>query len=174
MTIKIKYLEQKEIPELYEILSQEEIFSNLLANPYVITETNLASYLLATDPSTIAQAYSIYLNETLVGVITINNISLLKKSAYLGVLAIDQRRHDKKVTGLCVKAAKWAIRYVFETLGLNRVYAHTWSDNEKMDAVYKRVGATHEGTEREHTWKQGSFVDMKIWAILRKDWDNGE
>ena len=171
--MRMKYLEQNEIPELFKIVSQDTIAPYLLANPNIITETNLGSYLLLTDPGTIAQAYTIYLDDTLVGVITINNISLLKKSAYLGILAIDQTINDKKVTGLCVKAAKWAIRYVFETLGLNRIYAHTWSDNEGMDAVYKRVGATHEGTEREHTWKQGKFVDMKIWAILRKDW-NGD
>jgi RimJ/RimL family protein N-acetyltransferase len=164
---KIKLLEAHEIPELFKIISDQDIAKHLVADPTVITESNLAAFLLTTDPGTTATAYSIYSREGLVGVVTLNNISLIKKSAFVGVIAIKQTVKDK---GFGLNAVKWLLKHSFDTLGLNRVYSHTWSDNKRMDAFYKHLGIFYEGTEREHTWKQGKFVDMKIWSILRREY----
>ena len=163
----IKLLETYEIPELFKILSDPGIAKNLVADYSMLTENNLFGWLLATQSGTTAVAYSIYSGDELVGVITLNSISLIKQSAFIGVVAV-----RKGVNGGCgLKASRWLIKHCFKTLGLNRVYGHTWADNEKMDALYKRLGAVHEGTEREHTWKQGKFVDMKIWSILRREYN---
>lgn len=164
--MRIKLTEQHEIPALYDIFIQDGIEFNFCADPTVITELNLGSWLLKTEPGTASKSFTIYSDNNVCGVVTINNISHIKNSAYIGVIAI-----KSGVGGLIgVKAAKWIINYAFETLNLNRLYAHTWADNTKMDSLYKRIGATHEGTEREHTWKQGSYVDMKIWGILRREY----
>ena len=162
----IKLLESYEIPELFKILSETGIANNLVADTTVLTVSNLFQWLLATQSGTTAVAYSVYSKDELAGVITLNNISLIKKSAFIGVTAV--RNSSKGIPG--VMAAKWMLNHCFNTLGLNRVYAHTWADNDKMDSFYRLLGATHEGTEREHTWKQGKFVDMKIWSILRREY----
>jgi RimJ/RimL family protein N-acetyltransferase len=165
--MKIKYLESHEIPKLFSILLKSGVAVNLTVNPHVITENTLPTFLLATEPDTKAEAFSIYLGDELIGVVTINNISLTKNSAYIGLLAIDR----EKTKGSGLKVIKWVLRYCFQTLNLNRAYGHTWSDNPNMDRIYEHIGAVHEGTEREHTWKQGQYVDMKIWAVLRREWE---
>ena len=162
----IKLLEAYEIPELFKIMSDPYVSENLVADTTVITENNLFPFLLFSQSGTTAVAYSIYSKEELVGVITLNNISLIKKSAYIGITAV--KKTSKGIAG--ITAAKWLLAHCFDTLGLNRVYAHSWTDNDKMDHFYKLLGATHEGTEREHTWKQGRFVDLKIWAILAREY----
>jgi len=162
----IKLLEDYEIKELFNIISDPDIINNLVEDATKITERTLPSFLLSTLPGTSSNAYAIYSDDELVGVITLNNISLIKRSAYIGSIAI-----KKGVSGLCgLKATKSILEYCFETLGLNRVYAHTWEDNAKMDVLYRRVGATLEGIEREHTFKNGRFVDLKIWSILRREY----
>jgi RimJ/RimL family protein N-acetyltransferase len=120
-------------------------------------------------PGTVSNAYAIYSDNELAGVITLNNISLIKRSAYIGFIAV--KKGVKAGCGL--NAAKMILKHCFDTLGLNRVYGHTWTDNERMDAFYKRLGATLEGIEREHTFKNGKFVDMKIWSILKREYHHG-
>jgi [ribosomal protein S5]-alanine N-acetyltransferase len=165
--MRIKLLEAHEIPELYRILMDPEIAWALTADPTVITEKNLASFLLKTEPGTLSRAYAIYEAGKLVGCFTLNNISHIKNSAFLGVIAV------KKGAGNMIgyKAGKWAKKLCFEQLNLNRMYGHTWADNPRMDAFYKRQGATLEGIEREHCWKNGKYVDLKIWGILRREYD---
>jgi len=165
--MRIKMLEAYEVPELYKILSKPAIAKHLAANPTVITENTLGSFLLTTDAGTSSVAYSVYEKEQLMGVITLNNICHIKNSGYIGVLAMDDCPQG---VGSGVRAAKWLLTHCFENLNLNRVYSHTWSDNERMDSFYERIGGVYEGTERQHTWKNGKYVDMKIWSMLRSEW----
>lgn len=162
----IKLLEDYEIKDLFDIISDPEIIGNLTEDPTQVTANNLPSFLLRTVPGTGSTAYAIYCDDELSGVITLNNISLIKRSAYIGFIAV------KKGSRCGLSAAREVIGHCFETLGLNRVYGHTWADNERMDSFYKRLGATLEGIEREHTFKNGRFVDMKIWSILRREYYN--
>lgn len=162
----IKLLEAYELSDVFNILSDENIVYNLCADPTLVTASNVADFLLTTNRGTSSVAYCIYEDEKVVGVVTLNNINYQKSSAYIGVLAVSKT--SKPLTG--IKSAKWLINHCFNTLNLNRVYAHTWADNEGMDSFYRLLGATHEGTEREHTYKRGKYVDMKIWSILRREW----
>lgn len=162
----IKLLENYEVKELFSIISDPEIIGNWVEDITKVTVNNLPSFLLQTFTGTTAVAYGIYSGNELSGVITLNNISLIKRSAYIGILGV--KKGAKPWCGL--NAAKDVIKHCFETLGLNRVYGHTWSDNERMDMFYKRLGATLEGIERESTFKNGKFVDLKIWSILRREY----
>jgi RimJ/RimL family protein N-acetyltransferase len=162
----IKLLEGFEIPRLFDILSDPAISQNLVADTSVLTVNNLFSWLLMTQPGTTSTAYSIYSDDALVGVITLNNISLTRRSAFVGILAV----MSGVKPGVGLNACRWILAHCFDTLGLNRVYGHTWADNERMDALYRRLGGTLEGIEREHTWKNGRFVDMKIWSILAREY----
>lgn len=172
--MEIKLLEVDELPALYAILSKPDISKNLTVNPYKVTEKNIGQFLLSTEQDTSAEAFAIYVSGVLVGCITLNNISLLKHSACIGALIIDDESQSDGLLNVGMKATKWAIDYALRTLRLNRIYAHTWSDNVKMEAMYKRLHAVYEGTEREHAWKEDQYVDRKRWSILRREWIGGE
>jgi RimJ/RimL family protein N-acetyltransferase len=162
----IKLLEDYEVNGIFDIISDPEIIQNLTEDVTQVTARTLPSFLLRTLPGTISAAYAIYSDDELAGIITLNNISLIKRSAFIGFIAT-----KKGVKPMCgINASRAIIKHCFGTLGLNRVYGHTWADNERMDGFYKRLGATLEGIEREHTFKNGKFVDMKIWSILRKEY----
>jgi RimJ/RimL family protein N-acetyltransferase len=165
----IKLLEEYEVRELFNIISDPEIIGNLIEDTTQVTANTLPSLLLRTLPGTVSNAYAIYSDNELSGVITLNNISLIKRSAYIGFIAV-----KKGVKPGCgINASRFVLKHCFDTLGLNRVYGHTWADNGRMDAFYKRLGATLEGIEREHTFKNGKFVDMKIWSILKREYRHG-
>jgi RimJ/RimL family protein N-acetyltransferase len=159
----IKMFEDVDLDNVFEVF--KECGENLFTNPQLVTRENIIQNLLKTDDG-FSVLFCIY-NDDFCGFMTLNNINYQRNSAFIGNIAV--KKGSRQYTGL--DAAKWLINYSFKTLNLNRVYGHTWSDNPKMDAFYNRIGAVQEGIEREHTWKNGSYVNLKIWGILRSEWD---
>lgn len=158
----IKRFIEDDFPEVFETVKEcgESLFTNL----EMITLENVVQSLLKTDDG-FSVLFCIF-DEDFRGFMSLNNINYSRNSAFLGNIAI--KKDSKQFLG--IDAGKWVLNYCFTVLNLNRVYGHTWSDNPKMGGFYRRIGATHEGTEREHTWKRGEYVDLNIWGILRKEW----
>lgn len=62
------------------------------------------------------------------------------------------------------------LRYGFENLNLNRLYAYHMVRNPGSGRVLQKNGFVQEGLLRQRVYKAGVFEDVKIWAILRTDW----
>jgi [ribosomal protein S5]-alanine N-acetyltransferase len=72
--------------------------------------------------------------------------------------------------GYATEAARSVLRFAFEGLGLNRVYAHHMVRNPASGRVMKKIGMKQEGVLRQRVRKWGVFEDVVILAILRADW----
>ena len=72
--------------------------------------------------------------------------------------------------GYATEAASAIIRYGFEQLKLNRIYAGYFSRNESSSRVMIKNGMMYEGTLRQHVKKWDEFVDVVYYAILREEW----
>ena len=71
--------------------------------------------------------------------------------------------------GYASEAAAAVIRFGFETLGLNRIYAHHMARNPAAGRVLLHVGMQPEGLLRERVKKWGVYEDVAVYAILRED-----
>jgi [ribosomal protein S5]-alanine N-acetyltransferase len=65
------------------------------------------------------------------------------------------------------------IRFGFEDLKLNRLYAYHMVKNPSSGKVLQKNGFVQEGVLRQRVRKWGVFEDVKMWAILRQDWQGG-
>jgi ribosomal-protein-alanine N-acetyltransferase len=72
--------------------------------------------------------------------------------------------------GLTTEAVVESIRYGFEELGLNRIEARCLPHNIGSARVMEKAGMTYEGTIREQVFYKGSFDDLKLYSILRREW----
>jgi [ribosomal protein S5]-alanine N-acetyltransferase len=72
--------------------------------------------------------------------------------------------------GYMSEALKPLLRFGFENLDLNRLYAYHMVRNLGSSKVLQKNGFTQEGVLRQRVRKWGVFEDVKIWAILRRDW----
>lgn len=63
------------------------------------------------------------------------------------------------------------IKYVFDTLKLNRLYAFHMERNPATGRVLEKNGFRQEGMLRQRVIKWGRFEDVAICAILKKDWN---
>ena len=102
--------------------------------------------------------------------------------ALLGAISLALRREDQRAEmgywlgvpywnqGYTSEAARALIRYGFETLGLNRIYATHLANNPASGRVMQKVGMTYEGTLRQHVWKWGEAHDLPHYGILKSEY----
>ncbi|MGA2866497.1 MAG: GNAT family N-acetyltransferase [Verrucomicrobiota bacterium] len=72
--------------------------------------------------------------------------------------------------GYVTEAARRVIRYAFEELKLNRIYAHHMVRNPASGRVLEKLGMKREGLLRQRVRKWGVFEDVVLMAILHDDW----
>jgi [ribosomal protein S5]-alanine N-acetyltransferase len=72
--------------------------------------------------------------------------------------------------GYATEAAKEAVRYAFEDLGLHRVHAAHFGSNPASGKVMRKIGMSYEGTLQEHHEKWGEYEDWVEYGLLARDW----
>jgi RimJ/RimL family protein N-acetyltransferase len=72
--------------------------------------------------------------------------------------------------GYMTEAVREVVRYGFEDLGLNRLYAYHMVRNPASGRVLEKNGFKQEGLLRQRVRKWGKFEDVALWAILQVEW----
>jgi [ribosomal protein S5]-alanine N-acetyltransferase len=71
--------------------------------------------------------------------------------------------------GIGSEALRAILRFGFDQLNLNRIYARTIADNHESVRLLERMGFQREGTFRKHSWEDdGTFHDSAMYGLL---WD---
>lgn len=73
--------------------------------------------------------------------------------------------------GFAGEAARRVLALAFDTLLLNRVYARCFAVNIASERVMQKAGMHYEGTLRQHIRKWGDYHDLKIYGILRSEYE---
>ena len=69
--------------------------------------------------------------------------------------------------GYCTEAARAMLRFGFEQLGLNRIYAHHFARNPASGRVMQKIGMVHEGRLPQHVRKWDAFEDLELYGVLK-------
>ena len=72
--------------------------------------------------------------------------------------------------GLGEKVLVAIIKAAYEIHGLNRVWLHTFPENIRAEALYKKHGFVLEGIERDALLVDGVYVSQHRWSLLANDW----
>lgn len=78
------------------------------------------------------------------------------------------RAHWNK--GYMTEALSAVLDYTFYELRFNRVEAQHETDNGASGAVMRKCGMVKEGTLRQRLYNKGRYVDVDLYAVLRKDY----
>lgn len=71
--------------------------------------------------------------------------------------------------GYAREAAAAVVRFGFEVLGLNRIYAHHMARNPAAGRVLQHIGMQREGLLRQRVRKWGVYEDVVLYASLREE-----
>jgi len=75
--------------------------------------------------------------------------------------------------GYCTEAVKAVLKYCFEELKVNKVYAHHFIENAASGKVMKKAGMKKEGILRQNVKKGEKYFDTPVFGILKNEFKNG-
>src|SRR5439155_2610391 len=68
--------------------------------------------------------------------------------------------------GYATEAGRAVVRYAFDELKLNRVFAEHFTRNAASGRVMQKIGMRREGTLRRHIIKWDEVIDAELYAIV--------
>src|SRR5699024_2956313 len=105
-------------------------------------------------------------DDTPFGFASVVNIDYRNSSAETYVCIGDKNYWGK---GYGTEVKKLLTKFVFLELGLNRVYAYNWAENESMMRINEKLGVTLEGTLRQDRLSDGEYKDRVIYSMLKEE-----
>ena len=102
--------------------------------------------------------------------------------ALVGAIALTVKRDDEVAEigywlgvpfwgrGYTTEAAAEVVRYGFEELNLNKIYAAYFVRNPASGAILRKLGMRYEGTLRQQHKKWGEYIDVEFYGILRNEY----
>lgn len=94
------------------------------------------------------------------------SIDYLNQSAVLHIMIGNKENRGK---GIGTFAVTEMLKHAFYNLNLHRVELTVFSSNVAAQRLYEKCGFVKEGVKRQAVFKNGKFVDMYYYAILRED-----
>ena len=76
--------------------------------------------------------------------------------------------------GVMTQCCRFAVRYGFLTLDLNRIQIAAGTENLESRAIPERLGFKFEGVLRARENLYGTFIDHAMYALLRSEFDEAE
>jgi len=81
-----------------------------------------------------------------------------------GIIPSERRK------GYCTEAVKIAVHYLFLSIPLVRIQAHTNVKNTASQRVLENAGFRKEGIVRKRIFVRGNWRDEFLYSILREEW----
>ncbi len=72
--------------------------------------------------------------------------------------------------GIMTEALRAMLRFGFTRMDLNRIEADCTVENEASARVLLRLGFQPEGVQRDQYFEEGRFWDLRLFALLRRDY----
>ena len=113
---------------------------------------------------------SVRMGESIVGIIGFHPIDWQNRSALIGYWIA--KKYQGK--GIMTRSCRALTGFAFKSLHLNRIDIRCATGNVKSCAIPKRLGFTFEGTLRQAEWLYNHYVDLHVYSMLAKEWQNAE
>jgi RimJ/RimL family protein N-acetyltransferase len=158
---------EEDIPAMTALLGAREVAATTLRIPHPYTEAHARAYLEKQASSDASHWFGMFLQDTgeLCGGIGLS-VEQDHQRAELGYW-IGVPYWGK---GLATEAALEMLRYGFENLKLNRIFAGVFSGNTASERILMKIGMRHEGTARQHYLKWGRYLNDEKYGILASEW----
>lgn len=111
--------------------------------------------------------FGIFRNGALAGVVGFLPIDRVNRIGEIGYWLAEREQGRGVMTACC----RFAVRYGFLTLDLNRIQIAAGIDNAASRAIPERLGFKLEGVLRAREQVNGAFIDHAMYALLRSDFD---
>jgi len=103
-----------------------------------------------------------------IGIATLTDIDWKNRTAQMHIKITTSK--DLRGKGYGTKASKAILKYAFENLNLNLVYADIIEYNIISQKMVEKAGLKKEGILRNRIYKAGKYHNFAVWSIERGEW----
>lgn len=105
-----------------------------------------------------------------IGMIAYNRVDVFNRSTEIDVVIGDPAYRER---GYGTDALRAFLAFLFDTVGLHRVWLGTYGHNARAQRAYEKAGFVRESVMREADWVDGRWVDSVIYGILEHEFREG-
>lgn len=169
--VRIRAWKLSDARDLAAALSNKKVQDNLRDGlPFPYTEQDGKDYIsamLSADKNEVF-AFAVTVNEKAIGSIGIfRQGNIHARTAELGYYIAEEYWGK----GTATEAVRQACEYVFSNSDILRIYAEPFAHNTPSCRVLEKNGFHCEGTLRCNAVKNGKIADMKMYSLLRTDFE---
>ncbi|MFC0522970.1 GNAT family N-acetyltransferase [Pontibacillus salicampi] len=107
-------------------------------------------------------------NNRLIGTIGLNNMSLWHKRAEIGY----ELHPEYWNRGIITEAIRCIVEYSFNELGLHRIGAVTFPQNQSSIRALTKLGFQEEGKLRDYLFQHNQSHDANVYSIIKQEWED--
>ncbi|MBR4833504.1 MAG: GNAT family N-acetyltransferase [Thermoguttaceae bacterium] len=107
----------------------------------------------------------------ILGLVSLVSVDHTNRSAELHIMIGDKRNRGR---GLGTFAVRSILRHAFYNMNLRRVELTVLETNEAARRLYEKCGFVREGVKREAKYKNGKYVNMWQYGILKSEFAANE
>lgn len=105
-------------------------------------------------------------SDEILGLVSLVSINYIYQSAEFHIMIGDIQNQGRGVGTYAVNAM---LKHAFDNMNLQRVELSVLGDNERAKHLYEKCGFIYEGCKRKAIYKDGRFVDMLMYSILKSE-----
>lgn len=171
MQCKIRKWRADDAKDLSEAFNNPKIHANLrdgLPLPYTEKDASdfIGAMLAAPEDST--YAFAITVDDKAIGSIGVfRKENIHSRTAEMGYYVAEPYWGK----GITSSAVSQTVAYVFENTDMMRIFAEPFSYNMASRRVLEKNGFVSEGILRENAVKNGKTLDMVLYALLKRDYE---
>lgn len=109
--------------------------------------------------------------DEILGLASLVSINYMNQSAEFHITIGDTVNQG---CGIGTFAVNEMLNHAFNNMNLQRVELTVLDDNERAKYLYKKCGFVYEGRKRKAKYKNGQFVDMLMYFIIKSEFSGGE
>lgn len=166
--VELRAWKESDAKALSHLLNNKKILNNLRDGlPYPYTENDALCYInscISADKNANFTFAVIYNGEVMgsIGIFRQGNIHF--KTAELGYYIGEEYWGN----GVCTQAVRLACEHVFNNTDIVRIFAEPFAENIGSCRVLEKNGFVLEGVLRKNAFKNGTFRDMKMYALVKE------
>lgn len=108
-------------------------------------------------------------DDSILGLVSLTRIDFVNQTAEFHIMVGDQKNRRKGIGTFAVNAI---LSHAFYNMNLRRVELNVLPHNDGAIHLYEKIGFVYEGRKRKAVFKQGRFVDMLCYSILKEEFNN--
>ena len=168
---KLRELERKDLETINKWRNDPELIS-LLGAPFRFINLNVDEkwfeVYMSNRNSTIRCAIVSEVCDSILGLISLTNVDYLNQTAVLHIMIGDPENQGKGIGRFAVSEM---IKHAFNNMNLQRIELTVLENNKRAISLYEKAGFVLEGKKRRAVYKNGEFVDMLCYALLKLDYN---